>query len=149
MVCECVKWKENILHGVFCFAGRTRIASNWSKYKWYTRNAIHRLHHHQITRICTHSGSKRIYPFFSHRFHIVRTGLVSFVAIEMCVVEEMQKQHGNTRDVRSTHPVLLTVHIPFMFVLDKRIATRLSRVRILDKYNFLDRSVHFELSPQL
>lgn len=43
---------------------------------------------------------------------------------------------------------LLTMHITFMFVLDKSIATRLSCVNIVNKNNFFYWPIHFKLTTQ-
>lgn len=44
---------------------------------------------------------------------------------------------------------ILTVHVAFMFVLNKSVAARFSRVDIVGKNNLLDRPVGLEFSSQL
>lgn len=49
----------------------------------------------------------------------------------------------------STFWSILTVHVPLMFILNKRIAPGFTILRVVRHNDLLDRTVHLELTAQL
>ena len=55
--------------------------------------------------------------------------------------------HGRT-DTITKLTLRLTVHVPFVFILDEGVTPRFARVGVVDHTDSFDRSVRFELSSQ-
>lgn len=45
--------------------------------------------------------------------------------------------------------IVLTVHVPFVFILNKGVSARFARVFVVDHDDLLNVTVHFKLSAQL
>ena len=55
--------------------------------------------------------------------------------------------HGRTDNITKL-TLRLTVHVPFVFILDEGVTPRFARVGVVDHTDSFDRSVRFEFSSQ-